>query len=286
MKAKVYNVGAIREIIKESASEFKPKLGDGVVKNNLKNNEKSYKDSETRAKKFDGGLSNKKPKRNFDRSADSNGTLLDFNPKQEPSKEYKERVKAQMKGYTSTLEEKNGIEKQDEYDDDSKMYNALKDNSLKRNKEKEDLSSSGLVGRVLPKVKKNSMYENTTPKPKRLVFKRAKFVNEAQMLNYIPEDYKVDGQKIFMRDCQNNEYIVECKKIPSNGRIETIVKGYQNEEKAAKQLERIHELFGYETSREFGPLPNKTRVEESKNFADMLKLAHELNKPEETDDED
>ena len=57
------------------------------------------------------------------------------------------------------------------------------------------------------------MYENVNLfSPKRLIFKKTTFVNESQMLSRIPEEYKVDGQKIYMKDCKGNEYIVECRK--------------------------------------------------------------------------
>lgn len=286
MKSTIFNVGELRQVIKESASEFKPKMGDGVERDNKRNNEKSYKESEKRAKNFDGGLQPQSKKPAVDRSMDKNANILDYNPKTEPSKEYKERVKAQAKGYTSTLEEKNGIEKDGEYDDDGRIYKAMKDNANKRNKAKEDLANAGLVARELPKDKKNSMYEGKMPTPKRLKFKREKFMNEAQVLSFVPEQYKVDGQKIFMRDCQNNEFIVECRKIDANGRIETVVSGFKNEDKAAKQLERINELFAYKTKKEFGPMSNSAKVNEAKSFGDLMALSRKLNEVKEEDTEE
>ena len=104
-------VGDIRALVKESSNEFKAKLGDGVESGNKTNNGKAYKDAKKRAKDYDGGLADevleKKPK--FEK-VDDNKTMLDLNPAG-ATKEYKDRVKAQVKGYTSVAEMNNGIEK-------------------------------------------------------------------------------------------------------------------------------------------------------------------------------
>jgi cytochrome P450 len=94
----------------ESASEFKAKLGPNVEADNKKNNEKSYKDAEKAAKDFDGGLKNEK-KGELPPKEDYNRTTIDYNPRTEVSKEQKDNWNAQAKGYTSKLEEENGIEK-------------------------------------------------------------------------------------------------------------------------------------------------------------------------------
>ena len=112
-----------------------------------------------------------------------------------------------------------------------KIKKMMKKNAEKRNKVKTDIEHSGIVGSKTPKKEKETMYENANlSSPKRLIFKKTTFVTESQMLSRIPEEYKVDGQKIYMKDCKGNEYIVECRKCDYNGNVETIVLNYNNEQ--------------------------------------------------------
>lgn len=242
MEQRTFLVKDLKRMISEAKSEFNPMLGVNVENDNKKNNEQAYKDAEKKAKDFDGGLKEPKKEKLADKT-DANRTTLDYNPRTEPDKNFKDKVKAQAKGYTSTMEEKNGIEKAAEFDDDSRIFNQLTKSGDKLTKEKEDLAHSGLVSKNLPKEEKNAMYE-TTLKPKRLVFKHTKFINESYMLSRIPEEYKKVGQIIHMKDMVGNEYIVECEKS-STGFIETNIKSYSNKELVNEQVGRIFELMDY-----------------------------------------
>lgn len=277
MNNEVINVGMFKKSIKEGANEFKAIIGAGVETENKKNNEKSYKDAEKRAKDYDGGL-NKEKTREIDRSDDINRTTLDYTPTGKVDDKYKKRIKAQAKGYTSELEEKNGIEKNGDFDDDSKIYNSLKNNAKERNKAKSDLEHSGIVSSNLPKKEKNTMYESKTLSPKRLVFKKTTFINEKQVLSRIPEEYKVDGQKIYMKDSKGNEYIVECAKCNYNGRIETTIVNYNNQTILNEKINRMKELFEYDSVKAYGNSNANMRVNESKNFNDLMNHARQLSK--------
>ena len=273
----VINVGAFRKSLKEGTSEFKARLGAGVETENKKNNDKSYKEASKRAKDYDGGLG-KITKKEIDRSDDNNRTTLDYTTKGKVDDKYTKRVKAQAKGYTSELEEKNGIEKNGEFDDDSRIYNSFKKNATERNKAKEDLEHSGIASSKLPTNPKNTMYENKTLTPKRLVFKKTTFVNEKQVLSRIPEEYKIDGQKIFMKDSKGNEYIVECAKCEYNGNIETIITNYNNQTILNEKLNRMKELFDYDSVKAYGSTNKDMRVNESKNFNNLMNHARQLAK--------
>ena len=120
------------------------------------------------------------------------------------------------------------------------------------------------------------MYEQAKSKAKRLEFKHTKFLNEAQMLTRIPEEYKVDGQKIYMKDSVGNEYIVECAQSEKTGFVETNVVGYNNEKKLNEQMDRINQLFGYKTETEFAPSTAKQRIEENDSFQEMMNLSRSL----------
>ena len=273
-----YKVGELRKLVSESAENFKPVIGPGVIKTNAQNNEKSYKDAEKAAKDYDGGLQPEK-KGKLPEKTDGNRTTLDYNPRIEPDKSYKDKVEAQAKGFTSKLEEDNGIEKGGaEFDKDGKILKQFKDAAEEKNEEQHALATSGIQGNNLKdKIKeKNTMFESKKPVAKRLEFKHTKFLNEAQMLSRIPEEYKNDGQKIYMKDSIGNEYIVECTKSEKTGFIETNVVGFSNPKLLSEQKARMEQLFEYQSSKEFAPTTAKQRIEENNSFQDIMNLSRSL----------
>ena len=277
--SRTIKVGELRSIIMESSNEYKAVMGKGVETDNKKNNEKSYKESTKKAKDFDGGL--KEPKKiEVDRSGDNNRTTLGYTPSSEPSKEYKERVKAQAKGYITPDAEKRGSKDDDgEYDDDARIYKSIKDNETKKIEKKAEIAKSGLVGDKLDKGKRNTMFkESTTPKTKRLIFKKTTFMNESQMLSRIPEEYKVDGQKIYMKDKSDNEYIVEFTQSQRTGQLDTYVVGFNNDRIICENVNRIHQLFNYDTNVARGNKSQDLRTSGDKDFNDLLNTARNLNK--------
>lgn len=269
MEQRTFLVKDLKRMISESASEFKPVLGANVVSDDKKNNNQAYKDAEKKAKDFDGGLKEPKKEKLADKK-DANRTTLDYNPVGEADKNFKEKVKAQAKGYTSTLEEKNGIEKAAEFDDEGRIFNQLTKSDKELKKDKEDLAHAGLVSQNMPKQEKNSMYESAL-KPKRLVFKHTRFVNESYMLSRIPEEYKKDGQIIHMKDMNGNEYIVECQ-ASSTGYIETNIKGYSNKELMNEQIKRISELMSYKAGDNLTETVKYGREDNDKNFENMFDI--------------
>ena len=138
-------VGELKRIIKESKNEFDPKLGPNVMSDNKRNNEKSYKDAEKSAKDYDGGL-RKEKKGELPEKSDGNRTTLDYNPRTDPGKDFKDKVDAQAKGYTSKLEMENGIEKAAEFDNDGKIKKYFSDDADKTNDLKKKLADSGIQG--------------------------------------------------------------------------------------------------------------------------------------------
>lgn len=273
-----YRVGDLRRIVKEGTENFKPVIGAGVIKTNAQNNEKSYKDAEKAAKDYDGGLQPEK-KGELPDKVDGNRTTLDYNPRTEPDKSFKDKVDAQAKGFTSKLEEENGIEKAGaEFDKDGKIKDTFTKASDKANEVKHDLATSGIQGHNLKdeNKEKNTMYESKKPVAKRLEFKHTKFMNESQMLSRIPEEYKIDGQKIYMKDAIGNEYIVECEKCEKNGLIEVNVVGYNNPKLLAEQKSRMEALMEYKSSKDFAPTTTKQRIEENASFQDIMNLSRSL----------
>lgn len=274
-----YSVGELKRMIAEQRQEFDAKIGPDVMSSNKRNNEKSYKDAEKSAKDYDGGLRDEK-KGSLPEKSDGNRTTLDYNPRTDPGKDFKNKVDAQSKGYTSEAEMKNGIEKAAQFDDEGKIKKFFSDDADKTNDLKKKLADSGIQGHNMKEdgesKKKNTMYENEAPKAKRLRFKNTKFLNESQMLSRIPEEYKIDGQKIYMKDAADNEYIVECVKSETTGIIETNVVGYSNERVLSEQLDRMNQLFNYEASKDYAPATVQQRIAENSDFEGFMNLSRSL----------
>lgn len=264
MKTVSYTVRELKNLIRESANEFEPKLGPNVAKDNKANNEKSYKDIAKQVKDYDGGVSTKQ---DMPQREDRNRTMFDLNPVSDPGKEYKSRVKAQMNGYSSELEEKNGTEKIGDFDGNKKIAKDMEANRDYIDKVKGDLSKSGLQGHNLPDEfhKKHNLTEKRT---KKLTFKK-RFINEANMLQRIPDEYKVDGQQIIMEDRFGNKYIVECSKSEISGVVETNVTYYNNKKQLDEQVSRMYSLFDFDDKAANG---SQDKLEESRSFGELMDL--------------
>lgn len=275
-----YRVGDLRRIVRESKDEFNPVVGPGVEKEDTKNNREAYNDAKKRAKDYDGGLTQPEKKK-FPEVEDGNRSMADLNPRTEPTKAYKDDNEARLKGYSSSMEEKNGIEKAGaEFNEDPGKR--LKDAAKKRDEVQAALATSGLVSRELKNSKateegtvdsklKNTLFKESAPKPKRLHFKHTKFLNESKMLTLIPEEYKRDGQKIFMVDSAGNEYTVMCENCVATNSVEVNVVGYNNQNVLNEQVDRMNELFDYKTKSVFTKQTPQERVNENDAFMEMMK---------------
>ena len=244
-----YNVGELRKVIKESSQEFSPVIGKNVERDNKKNHDESYKEIEkqvntVKVKPSANGMEDDKqlPERH-----DDNATTLSFNPVLDPPQEYKDKVRARAKGYTSKDEEDNGIEKADDYDDAGKILNQFDKNRDDIEQKRIEKARAGLVARELPKERfeKNHLDESGKPKPKTFKFKHTTFLNEEQVLNRIPEEYKRDGQVFRMIDAADNEYVVECLYSPKADIMETRIIEHKNKSVMNEQVNRMFELMGY-----------------------------------------
>ena len=263
------SVKELKNLINESASEFKAKLGPNVEADNKKNNDKSYKDSEKRAKDYDGGLA-KEEKKKLQPKEDYNRTTMDYNPIVKPDKSTKERIQAQAEGYSSKLEKDNNIEKSGDFESNKEIAKQFKNQAEKIADEKAEMAHTGLQARMRDKndFKKATMCESK-PGAKRLRFKHTRFLNESQVLTRIPEQYKVDGQVIYMCDKADNEYIVECVRSEKSGVIETNIVSYGNKTAMNEQMSRIQELMGFKTNTN----DRYNQINENKEFGQILDSA-------------
>ena len=172
-------------------------------------------------------------------------TDLQYN-KDAIDKPFQDRVKAQMKGFTSVENAKNhkdDYEGNVEYDgvDDEILSKHAKDNLA----DKEDMQQTGLQARVHPKDfngNQKTIYDKPTPKNeskdiKRIHFKKTTFLGESHMTSKIPEEFKHNGNKFLMEDNSNNRYLVEWLNNKAN------VISYMNKNKLDEQMNKIKSLF-------------------------------------------
>lgn len=235
---KSITVGRMRELIKESQGQFNPVIGDGIESENKKNNEKSYKDAKTKT-----GAKEVKVKHDVPKKEDKNKTTLDYTFNSDPGKEYKERVHAQAKGYTSKAEEENDIEKNAEFGDD--FYKVAKEAGQELHQKEEDLKKSGLQARELPDgtFKKEDMYEEKSVKTVR--FKRTEFLTEEHMMSKIPDEMKIEGRRFRMKDMNNQTYLLEWTKNQYSGKESAVILKHTNEKKVNESIERMKALYGF-----------------------------------------
>ena len=293
-------VKALKKLISESSNEFKAKIGPNVESEDKKNNGKAYSDAKKRAKDYDGGLSKEigEEKPDYEK-VDGNKTTLDYNP-ENASDDYKKRVHAQAKGYTSVAEMENGIEKIGDFSDNEKIYQGIKDCGKKMHDNEKSFKQTGLQAKEMPEkvFKRGEMYEskegvdmrniinnlrNITDnnKPtlkenntlKTVVFKKTNFLNEEHMITRIPDEFKQNGSQFKMKDKNGCEYIVEWSNNKAN------VLSYENKNKVNETIEKFHKLTNYESSMK-EKTTNKSRLNEDGNFNKMLGIMRSINKTE------
>ena len=259
-----YSVSELKKLVSESSNEFKAVLGPGVESENKKNNGKAYDDAKKRAKDYDGGLEKElgKDHPKFVKT-DGNKTTLDYNP-ENVSQEYKDRVKAQVKGFTSTQEMNNGIAKEVDEEEGENIYNGLKDAGKEIHKNEKILKKSGLQAREWPDkiFDKEEMYESKDgfdmrnmidhlraqePKTvlkehvKTVYFKKTAFINEEHMISRIPDEFKKEGEQFKMKDKNGNTYLMEWKYNKAN------ILGHANKAQVEESFKRMKELTNYKS---------------------------------------
>lgn len=263
MKERIYyTIDDLRKLVKESANEIKPVIGNGVNSANKKENSETYKSVKKKVKDFDGGGDEMKPERKLNDKVDGNKTTLDYEYDGMVDDKFRDKVKTQAEGYTSTIEKKNNIEKSGDFSDDT--YNQFKKAGKEMMKNKVDAKKAGLTARELPDsaFKKENVYE--TKKITVLNFKNTEFLNENQMISRIPDDYKVDGKRLKIKDSAENEFIVEWKEGEAN------ILSYENKRKLNESMDKFHKLIGYKSNQQFKKMSNKGRINENSEFNKIL----------------
>lgn len=296
---KTFRVGDLKRLISESSSEFKPVLGPKVEKDNKSNNGKAYDDARKRAKDYDGGLGKdvggKKAKYE---KLDANRTTLDYTP-DNVTDDYKKRVKAQVKGYTSEAEMNNKIDKAADFSDNENIYNGIKNAGKKAHDNEKEMKKSGLQGREWPDdvFDKEEMYEskegfdmrnlinklnilqekdeffknkviNENKNVKTIYFKKTEFLTEGHMLSRIPDEFKNEGETFKMKDKTGNEYLVEWHNNKGN------IVSHNNKQGLNESIDRMKSLFSYTPENTKTSL--NSRLNENENFNSTLTNARKM----------
>lgn len=271
-----YTIGELLQINEESVrNEFKPKFGNGA-EHNSNNNDKAVKEIIKNASELDKDAHRDdtpvKPRVEF---PDYNKTTLDVNFEYEPDDAWKERVKAQVEGYPSVQnKEKNGYDKSLGFDGNENFYKARKEMSNDRN----DLDTIERESGLKARIKKDEIdYSNKTPfneakQIKRLIFKNTTFLSESQVLSKVPEDYRVDENRFYMRDKTGTDYLIECKADPF-GYVHMQVVNKFNKQVINEELEKMKRLAGYRYSDDNKKVDTgkmETMSESISNFREML----------------
>lgn len=270
----IYTIGELRNVIKESSLKLVPKMGDNVIEDDTKNNKKYYKDTEKKINDYNKEADKVTKIKELNSKVDANKTTLDNSFINEPDKTFKERVKSQVKGYSSSLEEKNKIEKDGDFDKNSELYDNLKDLHDEYAKNALAGKKSGLSARELPDstFERDSMFENI----KKLVFKHTKFLGEEHMLSRVPDEYKKDGMRIVMKDNDENEYLIEWHINNEKHISEGKVLKYRNKKRVNEEMEKIKNLMNYKHSDYFNTSTSKTREYEDKNVSKFIDEARKI----------
>lgn len=280
LETKIYSFSELLEAIQKESLNNKPVMGKNVQNDNSKNNEKAVNDILKQTKNYN-DVKQEKRSTNPENITDFNKNPLDVDFAYEPSDSYKERVKAQVEGFPSVINKENSDVKDNEsldFEGNKKFY----EKDVKKQKEvaakKEDEKQSGLKthNEKLANNKANHIYKESKTM-KRLNFKR-EFLNEAQVLSRVPDDYKIDGNRFVMRDSKGAEYVVECHKDKHVDYIHTEIVQINNPKAINEFVKRTLELGNYKSEDYFTGTTNESRIQEDNTLNENLHKMKDLMK--------
>lgn len=276
MVTRTYTVGQLKKYIKESASEFSPRLGDDVTSDNKKNNKEAIDKISKETEDYNGGITNNPEIVEIGDNMDYNKTTLDSDYDSEPSDQYKERVKAQVNGFPSKEnEEMHSGDDDDTIDNDGNksIYNSIEKRNKKVNKRREEIKRAGLKSREMPSSQFNIntiFKEGEGEKIKVYTFKNYSFLSESSMEEKIPDKCKVNGNKFIMRDRDGEKYLVKWIVDEKYNVAKPVVLLHENIAKLNDEFNKIKELINYNSSDYFNGTNAKSRVDEEKIFKDLI----------------
>ena len=288
MEYRKYRIGDLKERIRENAekaksvskrsvleakNEFEPVFGKNVPQDNKKINSEAYNDIKKETGAYDGGIGSYKSKKGESLTPANNRGMSDLDY-DSISKPFKDKVKSQLKGYTSAENEK--LHKDDEfgnaYYDSNNLSKDIAKHAKDAKKEKDKSKTDGLVSsKYKDETEKNSDSMFESKKISKLQFKHTQFISEGHMLSKVPDEFKVEGKKFIMRDTADNEYLVEWAAKPN-------VTKRLNKTQVNEEMNRIKALYDYKSKDYFTSTNSQSRMNENKEFSDMINKARKLMK--------
>lgn len=285
METKTYisNSEFRKSLMEDKWSPNKPQIDPSVIKNDAQNNTSAVDDILKQTSEYCKAEETADNKPRADVSADYNKSLLDLDYTFEPGQAFKDRVMAQVKGYPSVQNEKTSDVKDNEsldYSGNETFLQAVKDRKEKQDKAKTDLKHSGLTAREFDRetfepntVFGESKTTHNDKKMKRLQFKRS-FLNEEDVYNRIPEDFKTVGNRFVMSDREGNEFLIECKEDSYlAGFVHPEIVSAKNPQRINEMFDRMDYLAGYNSADH-----NKSTIQETENgaFVEMLECTRRM----------
>lgn len=254
-------------------NEFEPVFGKNVPSDNKKINTQAYNDIKKETGAYDGGLGSDRVKKGVSVTPANNRGMSDLDY-DSISKPFKEKVAAQLKGYPSAENEK--LHKKDEafgnaYYDSENLSKDIADHAKEAKKESDKSKTDGLVSsKYKDETEKNSDTMFESKKISKIQFKHTQFLSEGHMLSKVPDEFKVEGKKFIMKDTADNEYLVEWTDKKPN------VTKKLNKTQVNEEMNRIKALYGYKSKDYFTTTNSQSRMNENKEFSDMLNKARQL----------
>lgn len=240
MEERIISVGTVRNIIKENMTPTLPKDTKKALSGNKAINNQHLKELE---KEMKGAykVEDKPVIKHEGLSYESDPDSANFNPNKgmlnvmtgdEASEEYKERVKKDVCGSDDSEGDNSG----------NKKYYELQQ---KKNKEYEKYNKSAVEKMPARFSEEHPVTESASYK--RLRFKNTKFNSDEEVKKFIPESYKVEGNKFIMEDMNGLQFIYECKKI-GLGELsmnECYLIEKRDKKAISNEMARINEMFNY-----------------------------------------
>ena len=256
----IYTGAEFKRLLEGNISGYNPIIGGNASVENEKINKKSNKDSmeNTTLKKL---KDESKPvihsTKNPELTNNKNSLNLEYD--NEPSKEFKERIKKLVAG--------------DQTDPNNKGNKAFYDAVAKATEEygenKTILQKSGLTSKNMPTAKIQTAFEEVK-KTKKLNFKNTEFLGESHVKSLIPEDYKKDGNVFIMKDKCNNHYMIEWKIDEKSMISEGTILKYENKEKLVEEFDKMKRLYNFNSKDTSGILKNGERITEENAIRENL----------------
>lgn len=279
-KGKLYSLSEFNKAIRESPNEFKPKLGKNVESNDKKNNKEAVGDILRQVKRYDRSIKdeNQYISQKEYGSEDMNKTTLDYDFTVDPSDEYKDRVRSQVRGYASVAHEDTSDDSGNE--GNKRFYDWQKKKNKIQTDKKRDDKAAGLKARMLDKeaFKSKTLYKNESAVKKMPVvrFKRTIFTNEEDMLRKVPDSLKTDGNQFIMSDASGMNYVVECQIDESLNLPNLKVSRKGNPRKDREEIKRMMRLSEYSSRDYFASRSPMDMEAENRNVYTMAESIRKI----------